>query len=123
MWAASKRLRLWLKDFFLSLKDFSLSLSFFLPGLGVACDPQALGPPDHQSVYLVSAPSIRVEIPTERSTSTQPPLSRSLPGLRMQVSSPPHSRAQFEESSFLQHRLGRFPAGLSHPWGLAGDTN
>ena len=55
MWAASKRLRLWLKDFFLSLKDFSLSLSFFLPGLGVACDPQALGPPDHQSVYLVSA--------------------------------------------------------------------
>ena len=25
----------------------ALSLSFFLPGLGVTNDPQALGPPDH----------------------------------------------------------------------------
>ena len=30
----------------------SLSLVFFLPGLGVACDAQALSPPDHQIVYL-----------------------------------------------------------------------
>ena len=33
----------------------SLSLSFFLSAGLRQCDPQALGPPDHQSVYLVSA--------------------------------------------------------------------
>ena len=36
-----------------------LCLSFFLPGLGVAHDSQALGPPDRQSVYFLSvSPSL-----------------------------------------------------------------
>ena len=33
--------------------SLSLFLSFFLPGLGVACDLQALGTPDHRPVCLV----------------------------------------------------------------------
>ena len=36
------------------LLSVSVALSFFLPGLGVTNDPQALGPPDHLRIYMVA---------------------------------------------------------------------